>query len=272
VESDVRSRTAAPVHIRMLGAMTVSRGDVAVALPASRKVRALIAYLALARNAVPRTQLCELLWDVPNDPRGELRWCLSKVRGILDEPKRRRVDTTGDTIRLDLSDCFVDAAEVAGATQRGIETHDPERLRGLIALFGGDFLEGLEVRSAAFEPWLTAQRRRFRGCHAALLEHMVARAAEDEVFGYLETWLALAPFDQRVHEMLLDALARRGRLREGEEHLAATAKLFETEGLDHVPLRDAWRAAIAHGKATPRVHVVAAVRSLLRCRAAPPSR
>jgi DNA-binding SARP family transcriptional activator/TolB-like protein/Flp pilus assembly protein TadD len=241
----------------MLGAMAVTRGGVAVALPASRKVRALIAYLALAPNAVPRTQLCELLWDVPNDPRGELRWCLSKVRGILDEPKRRRVDTTGDTIRLDLADCFVDAAEVADATQRGIETHDTERLRALIALFSGDFLEGLEVRSAAFESWLTAQRRRFRGCHAALLEHMVARAAEDEVFGYLETWLALAPFDQRVHEMLLDALARRGRLREGEEHLVATAKLFETEGLDHAPLRDAWRAAIARGRSAPGAHVVA---------------
>ena len=42
----------------------------------------------------------------------------------------------------------------------------------------------------------------------------------------------LAPFDQRVHEVLLNALARRGRIREGEEHLAATARLFEAEGLD----------------------------------------
>ena len=42
----------------------------------------------------------------------------------------------------------------------------------------------------------------------------------------------LAPFDRRVHEILLNALARRGRIREGEEHLAATARLFEAEGLD----------------------------------------
>ena len=62
---------------------------------------------------------------------------------------------------------------------------------------------------------------------------------------YLEKWLQLAPFDRHVHEMLLAALARRGRIREGEEHLAATARLFEAEGLDSAPIRDAWRSARA---------------------------
>ena len=69
-----------------------------MALPASRKVRALFAYLALAPRPVARSQLCELLWDVPNDPRGELRWCLSKIRSLVDERGRRRVQTRGDTV------------------------------------------------------------------------------------------------------------------------------------------------------------------------------
>jgi len=38
-------------------------------------------------------------------------------------------------------------------------------------------------------------------------------------------------------------LARHGRIREGDEHLAATARLFEAEGLDHTPIRDIWREA-----------------------------
>ena len=114
------------------------------------------------------------------------------------------------------------------------------------ALFNGDFLEGLEIdRSPVFNGWLTAQRRRFRGCHAALLEHLVKSVPDDEAFGYLEKWLQLAPFDRHVHELLLNALARRGRIREGEEHLAATVRLFEAEGLDCAPLRDAWRSARA---------------------------
>ena len=52
--------------------------------------------------------------------------------------------------------------------------------------------------------------------------------------------------------MLLDALARRGRIREGEEHLAATTRLFEAEGLDCAPIRDAWRSARAQADSSPQ--------------------
>ena len=110
------------LEVRLLGTLSVARDGAAVALPPSRKVRALFGYLALAPQPAGRSQLCELLWDVPNDPRGELRWCLSKIRSLVDEPGRRRVDTRGDTVALDLADCFVDAIEVAAATREGIET------------------------------------------------------------------------------------------------------------------------------------------------------
>jgi DNA-binding SARP family transcriptional activator len=261
VDSSESGRTGAPsLHVRLLGPLTISRDGIPAALPASRKARALFAYLSLAPHAVARSQLCELLWDVPNDPRGELRWCLSKLRAIVDAPGRRRVEAPGDTIRLELADCFVDAIEVARAAQEGIATLAPERLRALAGLFAGDFLEGLEIdRSPAFNSWLVAQRRRFRGCHAAVLEHLVAGVADDEVFGHLEAWLALAPFDRRVHEALLSALARRGRILEGEEHLAATARLFEAEGLDCSPLRDVWRRARAQAEASAEVRPAAAV-------------
>lgn len=254
VESD---RTAAPgggtaVRVRLLGPLAVSRDGAPLALPASRKARALLAYLALAPQPATRTQLCELLWDVPDDPRGELRWCLSKLRKILDEPGRPRVHTREDAVRLDLADCAVDAIEVARAAAEGIGTLAPERARALAALFDGDFAEGLELdRIPAFGGWLTAQRRRFRGCRAALLEHLVGSVPDDEAFGYLEQWRELAPFDPQVHARLLAALARRGRVREGEEHLAATARLFEAEGLDPAPIRRAWQAARAAAAGAP---------------------
>ena len=62
-------------------------------MPRSRKVRTLLSFLALEARSLPRSRLCDLLWDVPNDPRGELRWCLSKLRGLLDDADRRRVIT-----------------------------------------------------------------------------------------------------------------------------------------------------------------------------------
>ena len=252
--------SAGSLNVRLLGPMTISREGLTPALPTSRKARALFAYLALAPHAVTRSQLCELLWDVPNDPRGELRWCLSKIRSIVDGPGRRRVDTRADTVRLDLTDCFVDGIEVIRATQEGIETLPAERLQKLCALFAGEFLEGLEIdRNPTFNGWLTAQRRRFRGCHAALLEHLVKIVPDDEAFEYLEKWLELAPFDRHVHELLLNALARRGLIREGEEHLAATFRLFEAEGLDCSAIRDVWHTARARGEDRPQVRDAAPV-------------
>ena len=49
-----------------------------------------------------------------------------------------------------------------------------------------------------------------------------------------------------------NALARRGRIRDGEEHLAATVRLFEGDGLDYAPIREAWRAAPARGRSRCR--------------------
>lgn len=236
------------VEVRLLGPLRISRDGVALALPPSRKVRALLAYLALAPQPLARSRLCELLWDVPDDPRAELRWCLSRIRGLLDEPGRRRVETPEDTVRLDLTDCFVDAAEIDRAASEGFANLPPERLRGLAALFAGDFLDGLEMdRSPAFGTWLAAQRRRFHDCNADMLEQLARQAPENEALGYLEAWLALAPFEARIHGLLLDTLARRGRFHEGEEHLRAAVALFEAEGLDPRPLRDAWKAARSPG-------------------------
>jgi DNA-binding SARP family transcriptional activator len=247
-----RTQGTASVGVRMLGPLTICRHNVALVLPASRKVRGLLGYLSLSPRAVARSQLCELLWDVPNDPRGELRWCLSKIRGLVDEPGRRRVHTHADTVRLDLADCFVDVIEIAQAA-RDIAAIASEQLRALAALFVGDFLEGLESdRNPAFNGWITAQRRRFRGYHAALLEHLVKSMPDDEALGYLEKWLVLAPLDEHVHELLLKALVRNGRIRDGEEHLASAARLFESEGLDSTPIRDAWRSARAPGENSPR--------------------
>jgi len=232
----------------MLGQLTISRGGVDVPLPASRKVRALFAYVAMAPRPVARSTLCELLWEVPNDPRGELRWCLSKIRRVIDEPHRRRVLTTEGAVQFDLSDCFVDALDVLRAGDDGIESLAAERQRQLSELFAGEFLEGLDIdRSPLFDAWITAQRRRLRGCRTTLLEQLVARAPNEDALRYLEQWLQVAPFDPRVHEHLLTVLARGGRVREAEEHLAAATRQFEDEGLDPGTLHRAWRAARTQG-------------------------
>lgn len=112
VESTGRSSAAAEWRLQLLGPFTVRRGDHELALPASRKLRALFAYLALAPRPVGRSLLCELLWDGPNDPRGELRSALSKIRHAIETAERPRVIARDDRIRLDLDGCRVDALDV----------------------------------------------------------------------------------------------------------------------------------------------------------------
>ncbi|MBN9547888.1 MAG: transcriptional regulator [Alphaproteobacteria bacterium] len=245
VES-TRSSLNGPVglSVRLLGQLTIARDGVPVTLPSSRKLRALLAYLALAPHPVSRSRLCELLWDVPNDPRGELRWCLSKLRAALDEPGLHRIETEGDTVALRLGGTSVDAVEAAAAVAEGIETLGLDRLRTLAQLFAGDFLDGLELdRNPHFSSWLTAQRRRFSACQVAVLKHIIGLVPQGtyEAGAYIDKWLELAPFDGRAHVALLEGLARRGQIGAGEEHLATAAELFHSEELDFTPLREAWQ-------------------------------
>lgn len=247
VGADVEPSEESGLRLRLLGPFALLRGEAPLALPPSRKVRALIAWLALTPQGASRSRLCELLWDAPNDPRGELRWCLSKARALLDAPGRPRLLAEGEQLRLDLAGLGVDALEVQHAVQAGLATLAPVRLQALAMRFdGGDFLEGLEIdRSPAWTTWLVGQRRHFRSVRLALLERL-ARAlppGSDAAIAALEHWLQQAPHDRRAHAELLQALARRGRWSEGEAHLAATARLFEAEGQDWAPIGHAWRAA-----------------------------
>src|SRR5262245_24920654 len=232
------------LRFRLLGSLELSRGGDVLKLPASRKVRALLGYLVLASRPVARTQVCELLWDVPNDPRGELRWCLSKIRGLVDEKGRKRVIADGNTIRLDLTDCIVDTLEVTRAPEHGIQKLGVGPQQELAKLFSGELLEGLEIaRSPMFDAWITAERRRFRGIQTVLLENLARALPHEAGAPYVDEWLRLAPFDRNAHELLLGSLARQGRIAEGEAHLASASKLFEADGLDTTPLRDLWRGA-----------------------------
>jgi DNA-binding SARP family transcriptional activator len=229
---------------RLLGSLQLSRGGEILTLPSSRKVRALLGYLVLASRPVARSQVCELLWDIPSDPRGELRWCLSKIRGIVDEKGRKRVITDGSTIRIDLADCQVDTIEVTRAPEHGIRKLGVEQQKQLAAQFGGELLEGLEIaRSPMFDAWITAERRRFRGIQTVLLENLSRSLPDAAAAPYIDEWLKLSPFDRQAHELLLAMLARQGRIAEGEAHLATTCRLFESDGLDSAPLRDIWRGA-----------------------------
>src|SRR5687768_13850287 len=159
------------LELHLLGPLAASQNGRGIELPASRKARALLAYLALMPCAMPRARLCALLFDTASDPRGELRWYLSKLRGILGA---RRIRCDDDSVRLDLADSFVDALELQRAARRDFATLTMGRAEALQALFRGDFLEGMELdRCPGFMGWLLTQRRRFQACRIELFHRLV---------------------------------------------------------------------------------------------------
>jgi len=58
----------ARIALDLVGPLALRREGQLVSLPSSRKTRALLAYLAIAKRPVRREHLCSLLWEVPDDP------------------------------------------------------------------------------------------------------------------------------------------------------------------------------------------------------------
>ena len=55
----------AKLEVALLGGLTIRRDGEALALPQSKKTRALLAYLILKGTPQRRDALCELLWEIP---------------------------------------------------------------------------------------------------------------------------------------------------------------------------------------------------------------
>ena len=90
------------LQISVVGNLAVFRGRTRLQLPSSRKTRALLGYLAVTARPHSRDRLCRLFWNVPDDPRAALRWSLTRLRPLLDEPGCRRIiaDALGRAVQL----------------------------------------------------------------------------------------------------------------------------------------------------------------------------
>jgi DNA-binding SARP family transcriptional activator len=214
------------VVIRLFGPVRVERHGRAVRLPPSRKVRALLGFLALSTRSVLRSYLCDALWDAANDPRGEVRWCLTKLRSVIDDPDRKRLVTEGQWIGLDASDLDIDAAKFRASIETAIAAGSRVELGRLIELADGELLEGLEAGfPSRFQNWLAAQRQEFAALSSRALAALAAHSPLEapEKLSALRRLLDLAPFEDAAHVDLLTALAARRDYEAGERHLVSVA-------------------------------------------------
>jgi DNA-binding SARP family transcriptional activator/pimeloyl-ACP methyl ester carboxylesterase len=231
-----------PLQIKVLGELAVVRDAQEIVLPASKKTRALLAYLALANRRQRRDYLCQLLWNVPDDPRASLRWSLTKLRRVLnedgDEPCLR---TDGSSVFLDTNKLDVDLLRVAHITAKNVHSLTTSDLEILAALFRGRFLEGLELpRCPVFEAWRTFQVDALDRTRSLILQMLVERlrGEPERALPFAQALQSMDPTDEQVSLELrsLDTSARESAMR------AASARLDRPSG----GLRDAYFALNEH--------------------------
>jgi len=236
--------------LRLLGPLRIERDGEPIDLPPSKKARALLGYLATTGREHRRQRLSDLLWDVADDPRGGLRWCLSKLRPLLDTPARARIVADRESVRLDLTDADVDLHRVRAASA-GLQTLDTESLCELADLFQGDLLEGLELPDFDdFRSWLTAARGDCRQLRVRVLTEAVARLTDDpeRALPFARDLVRLEPADAEQRLELFELLERTGRHREAEQQIEVGRRALAERGIDDAALVEAKRRFLSTPK------------------------
>lgn len=221
------------IEIRLLGELEVRRGQARVDFPPSKKTRALLAYLVASGRSHRRERLCSLLWDVTDDPRGALRWSLSKLRRLVNDPECERLIADRDSVRFDARAAVVDILEFRRSLDGDLHAQPTDVLEGWVARYGGTFLEGLELTEFHdFQAWCIAERENTRRLRVSLLEVLLSRLKE-EPQRCLPHALSLAqadPLNATARAELIRLSCELGRHAEAEEHYRAGQRLFKELG------------------------------------------
>lgn len=224
--------------IQLLGEFQVRRNGAPVALPRSRKTRALVGYLALRGRPQLRERLCELFWEVPDDPRASLRWSLSKLRTLLDHPDAVVVQADRNFASLSLDAAQVDLLAIRDALRNGVDAATTQTLVELAERFGGEFLAGLDMpRQPELQSWLLGVREEVRQLHAAVLTALDDRltASPQQALPYIRRLVELDPYSEAAWARLVQRLNDLGRRREAEEqYAAALTALADVGGAGHL--------------------------------------
>lgn len=209
-----------PLRIRLLGRPSLERDRTTIRLE-GRKTWALLAALILETPAMTRRQLAERLWSEADDPLGAVRWTLSQVRRAL-APDVQIVESDD---RLTLTGTFtVDALDLlSGAWDE--DTIDD--------VTHGELLEGTDgAELSDFERWLSVQRARIATARIDALRSCAAVSTRSDPLRALrlaERALATEPFDDGLHEIVVDCHMERGDIEAARRYVDATEALYRRD-------------------------------------------
>jgi pimeloyl-ACP methyl ester carboxylesterase len=222
----------ASLEIRVLGDLAVLRKGENVCLPPSRKTRALLAYLAVTNHPQHRNHLCTMFWDIPEDPRGALRWSLSKIRQIVNRNGQGALVTDGRMVVLRSRSISLDLWRIKAISMRDLASQDISELEDVVRFFRGEFLEDLSLpRCPKFEAWRIAWIDEVNLFKARLLRTLIDRLRGDasRALPYAHALHALRPQDGAI-VAAKEVLAERAR-----EQAIKASTLERPEGRNDAP-------------------------------------
>jgi DNA-binding SARP family transcriptional activator/predicted ATPase len=202
------------LQLRLLGAFELRRVDGQHVPLATKKSKALLAYLAVhCGQPQQRAKLAALFWEESSEEqaRESLRQTLTLLRKALSPEASERLLVHSDTVALAPAACFIDIHEFEELVASG----EIKNLEKAALLYRGEYLEGFHLREAEFERWLSAIRRELNEKAVNTLEKLVSnRIASDALEGgikFATRLLALDPLRESAHRRLMQLYCKQGR-------------------------------------------------------------
>jgi DNA-binding SARP family transcriptional activator len=198
------------LRLALFGGFSLAREEGTPLVVASRKCRALLAYLALEPRPVPRDRLAALLWgDGPESrARGSLRQALTTLRHELPGDGAW-LAATAEAVAVAEPALWVDVREA----DQLLRTGQAQRFLDLSA--GGEVMAGWSPVTPEFDDWREAEQRRWRERESAALRTLAERARaagrDRELLALGRRLLRLEPWNEEAHRLVMQALAALGR-------------------------------------------------------------
>lgn len=199
------------LEIFTLGSLQIKRnGEPLPAFP-TRKVDALLVYLACTAQSHPREALAMMFWDGRSRQQAmaNLRATLSRLGHQL-EPF---LDITRQTVGIKpKSAVWVDAVQLMYILR---EAQSASQLERALLLYQGDFLGEFYVpESRGFENWRLTERTRLRKLMiealSGLIDDFVRQGDTTSGITWTVRLLQLAPLDEGAHRQMMLLLATSG--------------------------------------------------------------
>ncbi|MDH3849221.1 MAG: AAA family ATPase, partial [Gammaproteobacteria bacterium] len=222
------------LELHFLGDFEVLKDGKPLPLPPSKKTRALLAYLSLNPRQFRREHLCELLWEIPDDPRGSLRWSLSKLRRLVDDDDQSRIIADRTNVGVDTNDVSIDVTELRALVGNGVAEAPLEELEAAAMRFRGNFLEGLEFPNFHdFHAWCVAEREQSLRDRVALLSALVARLENnpERALPHARALVGLSPYDEDHRALLIRLLNAANQTAEAEEQFQLGLRMLKEAGV-----------------------------------------